>query len=230
MGLYLDNGLLLSPSSKLESSFKRIVGSNFNFLVGCDSSSIGPHDLNPNFVGTIKIGLLTLLFVFPFESLGWMFFNVLSLHGVPLLAYASSLMGLLLFFSGTLSLVGPPLLFCGSIVVVVESPLLLYNFSALLLELPLLIFCGTSSFDGVPMLTSTTFPLFEVCVITFGGCPLVGVPLLTNGRSCLSGVPSHLVLASSLIGLPLDVPGAKDLARVPPWAGDVIQLVGVASK
>lgn len=186
--------------------------------------------MNPDFVGTIKIGLLTLLFLFPFESLGWMFFNVLSLLGVPLLAYVFSLMGLLLLFSGTLSLVGPPLLFCGSMVVVVELPLLLYNFNAPLLGLALLIFCGTLSFDGVPMFASTTFHVLTVCVTSFGGCPLVGVSLLTNGRSCLSGVPSHLVLASSLIGLPLDVHGAKDLARVPPWASDLIQPIGVASK
>ncbi len=130
-----------------------------------------------------------------------MFFNALSLLRVQLLTSTFSLVGLLLFFSGTLSLVGPPLLFCGFIVVVVELPLLFCNFDALLFQLLLLIFCGTLSFNGVPMLASIAFPLLKVCVITFGGTPLVGVPLLANGKSCLNGVPSHPILTSSLIGL-----------------------------
>ncbi len=45
-----------------------------------------------------------------------------------MLAFAFSLVGLVLLFSGTLSLVGPPLLFCGFVVVVVELLLLFYNF------------------------------------------------------------------------------------------------------
>jgi len=108
------------------------------------------------------------------------FFNALFLHGVQLLTSTFSLMGLPLLFNGTLSLVGPPLLFYGSIVVMVELSLLFCNFGAPLFELPLLIFCGTLSFDGVPMLTSIAFPLLEVCVITFGGCPLVGTTLLAK--------------------------------------------------
>lgn len=80
------------------------------------------------------------------------------------------------------------------------------------------------------MLASTTFPLLEVFVTTFGGCPLIGVPLFANGRSCLSGVPSHPISASSLIRLPLDAPGVRDLAGVPPRASDAIQLIRVASK
>ncbi len=120
------------------------------------------------------------------------------------------------------------MLFCGFIVVVVKLPLLFYNFGALLFRLPSLIFCGTLSFNGVPMLASIAFPLLKVCVTTFGGTPLIGVPLLANGESCLSGVPSHPVLTSSLIGLPLDALGARDFARVPPWVGDAIRLVGVA--
>jgi hypothetical protein len=107
-------------------------------------------------------------------------FNALSLHGVQLFASTFSLVGLLLLFNGTLSLVGPPLLFYGSIVVVVELSLLFCNFGAPLFELPLLVFYGTLSFDGVPMLASIAFPLLEVCVTTFGGCPLVGVPLLAK--------------------------------------------------
>jgi hypothetical protein len=158
-----------------------------------------------------------------------MFFNVLFLPRVPLLASAFSLVGLLLLFNGTLSLVGPPLLFCGFVVVMVELPLLFYNFGTPLLGLPLLIFCGTLSFDGVPMFASIAFPLLKVCVTTFGGCPLIEVPLFANGRSCLSGVLSHPISAS-LIKLPLDALGVRDLARVPPQASDVIQLVGVASK
>jgi hypothetical protein len=100
-----------------------------------------------------------------------MFFNVLSLLRVPLLASAFYLVGLLLLFNGTLSLVGPPLFFSGFIVVVVELPLFFYNSNTPLFKLPLLIFCDTLSFDGVPMLASTASPLLEVCVTTFGGCP-----------------------------------------------------------
>jgi hypothetical protein len=57
-----------------------------------------------------------------------MLFNDFSLPRVPMLAFAFSLVGLVLLFSGTLSLVGPPLLFCGFVVVVVELLLLFYNF------------------------------------------------------------------------------------------------------
>ncbi len=141
----------------------QIIGRNFSFLVGCDFSSIGPRNLNLDFLGTIKIGLLTLLFLFSFESSGWMLCNALSFPRVPLLPYAFSLVGLLLLFSGTLSLVGPPLFFYGSIVVVVELLLFYCNSSTPLLGLPLLIFCGTLSFDGVPMFVSITIPLLEVC-------------------------------------------------------------------
>ncbi len=55
------------------------------------------------------------------------------------------------------------------------------------------------------------------------------MPLLANGRSCLSVVPSHPISTSSSIG-PLDAHGARDLVKVPPWVGDVIQLVGLAFK
>jgi hypothetical protein len=65
-------------------------------------------------------------------------------------------------------------------VVVVELSLFFYNFGAPLFKLTLIIFCGTLSFDGVPMLASIAFPLLEVRVTTFGGCPLVGVPLLAK--------------------------------------------------
>ncbi len=77
---------------------------------------------------------------------------------MPLLASAFSLVGLLLLLSGTLSLVGLPLLFYGFVILVVELPLLFYNSSAPLLGLPLLIFCGTLSFDGMHVFASITFP------------------------------------------------------------------------
>jgi hypothetical protein len=93
-------------------------------------------------------------------------FNALSLLGVQLLAFAFSLVGLPLFFNGTLSLVELPLLFYDFVVVVVELPLFFCNFGTPLLGLPLLIFCGTLSFVGVPMLAFIAFPLLEVCVTT----------------------------------------------------------------